>query len=142
MKLPELLQDLKIQVKIEEDNYGHKLGPDDIGLMWQEMMCKRAVQHMRLQVQLEKDGNKLPEAQQQELQLLEKRLKKYQAVKRCNQQRDDMLHAIGRVKQNVARKTALSSEEEKIRCKLQWQDHDWTLQMCSLDKEELKHHVC
>ena len=51
------------------------------------------------------------------------------------------MKAIVRVTLAVHRKTTLSTEEEEVKCKLTWQDHDWMQYVCSLDEEELKKKV-
>jgi hypothetical protein len=140
---PDEMKVLKVKIDKEETMYGHRLGPEDIVWMWREILSELAVWLWRKQVAAETEGKTgLEKKDSVFLAKCTKRLEAFGNAQGYYQCKEDLLKSIGRVKQNVARKTTLSRLEEEIRCRLTWQDYDWTLQMCSLDKEELKHHVC
>ena len=133
---------MKIKLNLEEKHYGHACNDEDIAWMWKELLSERAVHLMRYKVEMEQEGKDLDAKQKKMLEVLKKRLENFGEKTAYAQMKKDLLHNIGRVSVPVARKTTLSSEEEKIRSKLTWMDHDYMQWVCACSIEELEQVVC
>ena len=124
-------------MKGEEEAHGHKLGPDDIMMLWREKLSQVAVDLYREEKSLAV-GECLPLKKKKQLKKAQTNLRHFGSRKLRCQVKKDLLHAIGRSAVAVQRKSVLSNAEEKVRAKLSWQDHDWLQYVCALDLEELK----
>ena len=137
---PRVLQqyedELKVKIRTEERQHGHKLGPDDILLMWCEKLCEVSV---KLHKEKKVLGDKpLAKVNARQLRKVEGDLKSMGYTKARFQVKSDLLQHLNRKVVSTQRRTTLSQNEEEVRCKLTWQDHDDTQHVCAFDLEELK----
>ena len=113
-------EELATQVKAEEEAHGHRLGPEDILLLWREKLSQVAVNLYRESKSLaEKDC--LGKEKEKQLKKAQNNLRHFGDSKLRSQLKADVLHAIGRSALAVQRKSVLSIAEEKVRAKLSWQ---------------------
>ena len=105
--MKEYEQDLKRQIKVEEEAHGHALGPDDILLLWREKLSEVAVQLYREQKNLG-EGESLPKKKAKQLQKATTNLGHFAESKSRAQVKADLLKAMGRTALAVQWKNCLA----------------------------------
>ena len=105
--MKEYEEELKTQIKAEEEAHGHRLGPDDILLLWREKLSEVAVQLYREQKNLG-EGESLPIRKAMQLEKAKKNLGHMGGSKARGQVKADLMKAICGNALAVQRKNCLA----------------------------------